>query len=383
MSGISEDPAARAALAGVESTAAEPGLDPPRRAAPSGSPGLAHELFDGGIEDLPESVRQAALALVEYGDLAPAPVAERTTRGPVRVHVPLTPLGTAQARGEEANGRVEPGGRVTEVWTSTEPAERWRVGRVELASTSDWTFGAVHVDEADLERDVAATYDDVLASLEGARHPHLVRMWNVLSDINRTHGPVIEGLDRYMGFCRARSLAFERHHGGAFARRLSAASAVGGADGPLVVYFLARAAPGESFGNPRQEEAFRYPTRYGPRPPSFARATRVAWGPGAGASHLFVSGTASIVGSESVHLDDYPAQLLETERNLEAVAVQARADVMDAPWSLKVYLKDARDLDRTRMHLRDTFGPNAPMLFLHADVCRDELAVEIEAIVSL
>ena len=57
----------------------------------------------------------------------------------------------------------------------------------------------------------------------------------------------------------------------------------------------------------------------------FARAALVPNGRGA---QLLVSGTASIVGHESLHLGDPEAQLEETARNFEALVESAmQADI--------------------------------------------------------
>ena len=76
--------------------------------------------------------------------------------------------------------------------------------------------------------------------------------------------------------------------------------------------------------NPRQLSASLYPPRYGLRSPMFARAALVPNGRGA---QLLVSGTASIVGHESLHIGDPERQLEETARNFEALVETAmRAD---------------------------------------------------------
>jgi chorismate lyase/3-hydroxybenzoate synthase len=97
---------------------------------------------------------------------------------------------------------------------------------------------------------------------------------------------------------------------------------------------------------------------------------------------LFVSGTASIVGHASRHEGDVRAQVEETVRNLEEVARSSGVPAHDREWFLKVYLRDAEDLEPVHAHLREAFGADTPMLFLRADVCRPELALEIEGVVT-
>jgi chorismate lyase/3-hydroxybenzoate synthase len=280
----------------------------------------------------------------------------------IRVDVPLVPLGDP----------------LVEVWTSAERAELLREGDLRLACTEELAFGALELDERDLEADVGRAYDLVLARLAASPWRHLLRMWNVIPRVGLRPAPSSSGaLDRYMRFCRARSLAFERHHGAAFAERLGAASAVGSDGGPIVVYFLACRRPGARIGNPRQEEPWRYPERYGPRAPSFARGLRA---PAPFERTLFVSGTASIVGHASRHPGDVRAQLEETLRNMTEVARSSGLPEHGRRWVLKTYLRDAADVEPVRARLCAAFGAETPVLFLRADVCRPELVLEIEGV---
>ena len=109
------------------------------------------------------------------------------------------------------------------------------------------------------------------------------------------------GRENYHRFCRGRSLAFEEYFGKNFQRMLPAASAVGAVAGPFAIGFIAGQAEPRHFENPRQVPAFEYPPEYGPRPPSFSRATVVSQG---GAQRTFISGTAAIRGHATVAMQD-------------------------------------------------------------------------------
>jgi enamine deaminase RidA (YjgF/YER057c/UK114 family) len=137
--------------------------------------------------------------------------------------------------------------------------------------------------------------------------------------------------------------------------------------------------------NPRQVSAYRYPETYGPRSPTFSRAALADVGNGDVA--LFISGTASIVGHETVHQGDVLEQTRETLRNLEAVIAAANSQVT-ATFSLAmldcvVYVRHPSDTDAVRSVLENALGANAPMIrhavYLEADICRSDLLVEIEA----
>lgn len=280
----------------------------------------------------------------------------------------------------ESTGR----GPEVEVWQSTDPEAPVAVGRhgaVELARDGRVLFGHLRAPAAGprLEPATLEAYRQVFAATGAEGYPHLLRFWASVPDI---HGHE-DGMERYRAFCRARAAAFEEAWGSGFARRLPAATAVGaeaGADGgggDLVVYFLAAREPGVHLENPRQVAAYEYPDVYGPRSPSFARATRV---PAELGGLLFVSGTASIVGHASVHRD-LGEQTRETVRNLERVREVAQEGGRRLAWSLfKVYLRQESDEPEARRLLSALLPPSVPTLFLRADVCRRELLIEIEAI---
>lgn len=230
-----------------------------------------------------------------------------------------------------------------------------------------------------VEADAVDLYGRLFAAAQGL---HLYRIWNYLPDINGS----TDGLENYRAFCRGRSLAFERHFGRGFQFRLPAASGVGATHGPLAVAFLAGEETPQHFENPWQIPAFEYPAEYGPRPPSFSRAT-LAPATGGG-QELFISGTAAIRGHATMAPGDLDAQLQCTLENLGRISATAGAGVdlgAQAGWrrTFKIYLRHAEDLARAQSRLaRDLLQPDDTATYLRADLCRADLLVEIEGILT-
>jgi enamine deaminase RidA (YjgF/YER057c/UK114 family) len=136
--------------------------------------------------------------------------------------------------------------------------------------------------------------------------------------------------------------------------------------------------------NPRQTSAYHYPPKFGKHSPIFSRAC-VWGGESSGGSRLFVSGTASIVGHESLHPGDVIAQTRETIVNISALLDQANHVVGSARYSLpglklKVYVRNPSDLPAIEATLSQLLRPAAGIVYLQADVCREDLLVEIEAV---
>lgn len=270
-----------------------------------------------------------------------------------------------------------------EVWPAAGRLERWRSGPVSLASDGRLLFAAVAAEGAGgdgLEAVTHATYRRLLPLVEGEGYPHLLRVWNFVPAING----VSLGIERYKLFCKARSEAYAAHYGLDFQSRLPAASAVGCRGEYLVVHMLAAKEQGRPLENPRQTSAYHYPVRYGPRSPSFARATVAPKSVGGG---LLISGTASIVGHDSVHPDDAGRQTEETMRNIEVLLDAAGVPGAGGPLGrrlrlLRVYVRHPDHVREISETLARTLADPVPTIFVEADVCRSDLLVEIEGIAA-
>jgi enamine deaminase RidA (YjgF/YER057c/UK114 family) len=205
----------------------------------------------------------------------------------------------------------------------------------------------------------------------------LIRIWNYLPEINRES----DGDERYRHFNSARRLAF-RNSGRATMGTVPAACALGSPAGsPISIYFLAARQPPKMIENPRQTSAYHYPPKFGRHSPIFSRACVLSESAG---TNLFVSGTASIVGHETIHHGDVAAQTRETLANISALLGEANRVVGSVRYSLdglkfKVYVRAPTDLPAIKETLSAALRPATSIMYLQADVCREDLLVEIEA----
>lgn len=277
--------------------------------------------------------------------------------------------------------RPLPPGPAGEFWPAAGAVSRITVEGSQACADDRSLFVAVE-SPAGLEQGLDALtfdlYGRLLRGVSRAGYPHILRIWNYVPHIHQS----ANGIDRYMLFCKGRAEAFAAHYGEDFSRRLSAASAVGCPGDALVIHMLASREPGCPIENPRQVAAHRYPERYGPKSPSFARGT--VTGP-AWKKAVFVSGTASIVGHESLFPGDPARQTGETMRNIEAVLDEAGVPGRGGPLgarleSLRVYVRFPEQQELIRAAVLASTGGAVPTVWLQAEICREELLVEIEAI---
>ena len=139
--------------------------------------------------------------------------------------------------------------------------------------------------------------------------------------------------------------------------------------------------------NPNQTPAFDYAEFYSPKSPKFSRACAVSFND---RCSVYVSGTASIVDQKTVFIDDPVGQTNQTLDNIAALISGTNlqkhgvegfdSDLSDLAVA-RVYVKKAEFLDSVRSVCERRLA-DVPVVYTYADVCRDDLLVEIEGIVS-
>ena len=223
-----------------------------------------------------------------------------------------------------------------------------------------------------LLEDTESLYKNIFSqALElGCGYP--LRVWNYIPHINRGDGDS----ENYKKFCAGRKIAFDQCDLSCDA--YPAASALGHKHDSILVYGLFAATPGVHFENPDQISAYRYPRQYGPKSPSFARATLVNF---QDSQRLYFSGTASVIGHQTQHLNDVRAQTRTTLQNLsklfEHVKTEGRLARLPNAEMLKVYLRSRSDMQYVR-ELIQMSHPEAQILYVEADICRADLLIEID-----
>ncbi|HSG24243.1 MAG TPA: hypothetical protein VLA64_14945, partial [Azonexus sp.] len=154
--------------------------------------------------------------------------------------------------------------------------------------------------------------------------------------------------------------------------------------GPLSIAFMAGYQPAVPVENPRQVSAYDYPAEYGPRSPTFSRAALVYLPV---QETLFISGTASIVGHQTMHLGDVVGQCRESLANVAVVVEAANRLGRALPYTLaelsyRVYIRHAVDFPAVQETLHSLIGAGGEIVYVQADICRHDLLIEIEATAS-
>ena len=233
---------------------------------------------------------------------------------------------------------------------------------------------------------------EILAA-RGFRFEQIIRTWLYLGDIVGPEGDT----QRYKELNRARADFFqdirflEKHVPSTFdASVYPASTGIGTSNRDVMMGCIALATDRADLvllplENPFQTSAFDYEATHGPRSPKFCRAMAIV---GRAAAAIFVSGTASIVNSETRFLGDVERQTQQTLDNIQALIARRnfqRYGVSGVGATLRdlvlarVYIKRQEDYAKTRAVCEARLG-ELPTIYAVADVCRPELLVEIEGV---
>ncbi len=273
-----------------------------------------------------------------------------------------------------------------ENWLSSSPLRKIEDASANCHGNQDILWGVIELPESlgiqdgtpPLDHSARAAYQQLFGILDRHHYPYLWRAWNYMPDITG----ITHGQERYQQFNAGRQKGFAAS-ARAVTGNVPAACAIGVHGGPLSIAFLAGRKPTIALENPRQISAYNYPDQYGALRPTFSRASLATL-------HrqelLLLSGTASILGHATTHIGDVAQQTQETLRNIQAVLDQANLHTQSSTayqlhdLQLRAYVRHAKDIDVVRRIVNSNMKSNAQVLYLNADICRQDLDIEIEGI---
>ena len=244
----------------------------------------------------------------------------------------------------------------------------------------------------DTRKAAASAFNQMAGILEREKMTmdNIVRQWNYIGNILS----VRHGFQNYQVFNEVRSEYYHRY------RRVSgypAATGIGmGLDGVIIDFCAIGADESilvKGLSNPNQINAYEYGQKVlkgmkesgkpKKQPPQFERALLVApyLNP-----VLFVSGTASIKGQETIGIGDVDTQTRITIENIMKLADPHRINeilkrdkgcILNCVL-LRVYIKLRKDFDEVKSICEELF-PAVPKAFIQSDICCTNLLTEIEA----
>jgi len=236
-----------------------------------------------------------------------------------------------------------------------------------------------------------AAFEQMKAILdaEGMSFNNLVRQWNYIGNILEEKN----GLQNYQIFNEVRSEYYRKYR---TVNGYPAATGIGMKLGGVTIDFCAvmtnEKVMVKPIENPNQINAYEYGQQVlkggsgkgksVKHPPKFERALFLKEN---FKSTLLISGTASIIGQDTIGIDDVEKQTRITIENINKLTEQRRNGQnivnTDTEWGkyilLRVYIKNQSDFSIVKMICAEQF-PLVPAIFIESDICRDNLLVEIE-----
>ncbi|MDC6382021.1 Rid family hydrolase [Pseudomonas graminis] len=266
---------------------------------------------------------------------------------------------------------------------SQQPSERlsWHYSAISSYNVIDsevaTVFSQQFTDQVDRSRDISHQIG------------HLLRTWIYIGDITR--GP--HEATRYQLVNAARKAVFQEYRVGIEQRvaKFPASTGIGTPGEALHLGYLSCKIESPdlrvvSLENRQQNSAFHYPQQESHIAPLFSRAIAIL---GAAEAMIFISGTASILGSKSTNLGDVREQTRQTIANISTLlCARLLSDYDCYPpntglqtiESYTVYVKFRTDFEIVKEVCDSILPRHAVATYVEADVCRSELLVEIEAI---
>lgn len=333
------------------------------------------------VPDYKEFVRLSHL----IGKSASETFAEDCPAYNVTVHPPERPLKiTVEAGYVDVNSCTV----VTKYWNSTPYVVIESIQEKEI-----WAGGmALGLFCDDTRKAAKAAFDQMREILE-AEHMSfndIVRQWNYIGNILE----VKNELQNYQVFNEVRS---ENYHKFRTIHSYPAATGIGMKFGGVILDFCAVKAENSlkiiAIDNPDQIRPYDYGQQVLKgkpvdgkgikQPPQFERAVLLNYSHG---STLFVSGTASIIGQDTIGVNDVEKQTEVTIENISRLTDEKRIGHLtgnsDPDTSrmilLRVYIKNQSDFLKVKA-ICEHYFPGVPAVYIEADICRDNLLVEIEA----
>lgn len=226
-------------------------------------------------------------------------------------------------------------------------------------------------------KEVSDTIKEIM-EIESMPVNSIVRQWNYIEKITEFH----EDRQNYQAFNDARSVLYDQTE---WENGFPAATGIGTQWGGIMIDLNATLACNEEteitpIDNPLQVAAHAYSQTLllgktdealsRKTTPKFERAKQVTQ---CGDGVLYVSGTAAIRGELSLEGMGIEEQTRITIENINVLTDNRPLSI------LRVYLKNTEELDRAKAVIQK-LCPNQPAVYLQADVCREELLIEIEGI---
>lgn len=255
---------------------------------------------------------------------------------------------------------------------------------------SIWGIGiSSFLEHLPLAEQIEYSFDTVRQILENENmsFADIVRQWNYVPNILNIQHFEGKNLQHYQLFNEIRQKYYASND---FMEGYPAATGIGTRNGNFDLDFFALKSSESiqkvGLSNPKQHDAYKYDqshligdASFGQikKTPLFERAKMLKTNEG---TQVFISGTASIIGQETIGIGDIKCQTEVTINNIKELISTSNSIQTNQFTYLRAYIKEENHFHEVRSIL-ETLFPDITISYLQADICRDNLLVEIEGAV--
>jgi enamine deaminase RidA (YjgF/YER057c/UK114 family) len=256
--------------------------------------------------------------------------------------------------------------------------------------------GGITIDKSrDFISDCQNAFDfaEQLLMKEDMNFGNIVRQWNYIPSILSVNKFENGSLQNYQIFNDIRALYFDPDM---FKNGFPAATGIGANYGSVIIDFIAVNSEDETtvipIKSPVQQNAYSYSEKVlegealsgesGKKPPLFERGKLVSY---TDRNYVFISGTASIKGENTISTGDVEEQTKITIDNIKELTVKKNMESIgvagdDTPTYdyVRVYMKNRTDFNVVKKIVEQQMKVK-DIIYVEADICRNNLLVEIEA----
>ena len=254
--------------------------------------------------------------------------------------------------------------------------------------------------EADFSVQVDECYQlmESILSAEKLAFSDIVRQWNYVENILSLYKYGKEHVQHYQVLNDIRSKYYSKAD---FYNGYPAATGIGmDSGGPILEFYAVQSTPAVDIvpiKNPKQIDAYDYSEavlvgdalekHHKKTTPKFERAKYCSVN---GISSVFISGTAAIQNEKTLGINDIRLQTeitlenianLIDKLNLENMGIRYFKDQVKYTF-IRVYIKEKKNIPVVGKICSEYYG-NIPIHYLVADICRDDLLLEIEGVAEI
>ncbi len=264
-----------------------------------------------------------------------------------------------------------------EIWKVNEKVNLEKFNEIQISQSDNYMFGFSVIKKIgsyeEIKTNIAKQYNDFFEASK-QRKMKVLKIWHYFPKLLDEYD---NKKTNYSLLCEARESVYKSIYTNC---NYPAATVIGIKGENILIYFFSAACENyKAIENTRQVSSYNYPMNIFLEKPMFSRA--VSFTPkDSMKNNILISGTASIKGYESMHSKNILRQLDETLENYNTF-FDYKKNLSNIA---RVYMPDTNDnnVQLVLSLLNKKFGKNNYAL-LEGDICRPELLIEIEGMISV